>query len=361
MALLIPKIVNSRLVQVMVNDCFQRKVVSIKTWGVAMPVGRSYLITGARGLLGREILEAVLQHNNPGEIFLGGRDITKMPNKEGSFFERLMLDMTKKIDLPEGIDTVIHAAGEKHDETLMEAVNYRGTEMLAKQAAMRGVRRFVHISSVGVYGATSATKEVSEDSPKQPRNAYERSKSLGEMAVLKIAEDAGMEAIILRPSTVLAVAPSNHYPLLGLIRSIKSGRFSWVHQHDPMSNFIGVFDVAAAVAYTSRMPIGECRSFILNTPLRLRDLVAHIAVTTGIPTPTRELPVVPIQVGAWLGDTIEILTGRSFPLSTDKLSQLMSNTRFSPERLAGSGFQYPHGILETVSLLIKRYRTEGLL
>jgi nucleoside-diphosphate-sugar epimerase len=326
-----------------------------------MPVKQSYLVVGSRGLLGREIVEAILRDNDPSTIFLASREASQKPTEHNVQLEPFALDVTQKPDLPDGIDTIIHAAGEKSDVGAMDAVNYYGTEMLARTAAKRGVRRFIHISSVGVYGARSATTEIGEDFAQNPKNAYERSKSRGENAVLNVAQEVGMEAIILRPSTVLAVTPGEHYPLLGLARSLKSGRFAWIRDHDPVSNFIGVFDVAAAVAYAARMPVGECRSYILNTPIRLRELVDHIAATTGIPAPTKELPAGPLQVGAWLGDLIEWSTGRSFPLSTSRLSQLTCRTRFSPERLLNGGFKYPHGILETVSILMKRYRAEGLL
>lgn len=326
-----------------------------------MSVERSYLITGSRGLLGREIVDAVLRDNHPANIFLASREAVRNLNIGNSRLESFPLDVTQNAKLPKGIDTIIHAAGEKRNEAAMDAVNYRGTEMLARAAAKDGVRRFIHISSVGVYGAGPAITEVGEDFPQHPRNAYERSKSLGEQAVVKVAKEAGMEAIILRPSTVLAITPQGHYPLLGLIRSLKSARFAWLRGYDPVSNFIGAFDVAAAVAFSARMPLGECRSYILNTPIRLRELVGHIAAANGLPMPTRELPAIPLRAGAWFGDSIEKLTGRTFPLSTNRLSQLTCRTRFSPERLLTSGFAYPHGILETVSLLMKRYRAEGLL
>ncbi len=79
-------------------------------------------------------------------------------------------------------------------------VNVAGTEYLARAAAASGAKRFVYVSSIGVNGAQTALgKPFSETDKPNPHNAYALSKWEAEQGLLRVADETGMEVVIIRP------------------------------------------------------------------------------------------------------------------------------------------------------------------
>jgi len=106
----------------------------------------------------------------------------------------------------EGCGAVIHLAARVHvmardpkeGEDLFREINLHGTAALVRQAAQRGIRRFVYMSSLKVLGE-SGIELAPEDTP-APHDAYAVSKTEAEAAVRELSGE--METVILRPPLV---------------------------------------------------------------------------------------------------------------------------------------------------------------
>lgn len=124
------------------------------------------------------------------------------------------------------INVVVHLAGIAHisndiGKVAYEEVNTEGTLLLAKQASLNGVQRFVFISSIGVNGST--TKDIAfsaKDTPK-PHDEYTLSKYKAELGLKQISDETGMEVVIVRPTLVYGPqAPGNFGALTKLISKL---------------------------------------------------------------------------------------------------------------------------------------------
>jgi len=132
-----------------------------------------YLITGASGMLGRDLLEV-----------LHGRDVTALGRSD--------LDVTDAAAVAasvRGHDVVFNCAAytnvdeaERHED-LAYAVNASGPANLAAASAEHGAR-LVTISTDYVFDGT-ATTPYEEDRPRDPINAYGRTKAAGEELALE--------------------------------------------------------------------------------------------------------------------------------------------------------------------------------
>lgn len=155
--------------------------------------------------------------------FVGSALLRSPPQKTFTFtpLYRQLIDSTfsiKSIDkdtdwscILENIDTVVHAAArihitsDTHYDTLSEfrRVNVDGTLNLAQQAAEASVRRFIFISTIKVNGETTdggyIFNEISTDPPEDP---YALSKYEAENGLREIADQTGMEVVIIRPPLV---------------------------------------------------------------------------------------------------------------------------------------------------------------
>jgi len=118
----------------------------------------------------------------------------------------------------DNITAIIHLAGLAHnarysEEDYME-VNYHGTMKLAREASLAGVKRFVFVSSIGVNGFSTNSTPFKSNSEVKPYNAYTRSKYSAETGLKAIANETGLEIVIVRPTLVYGLNAPGNFGLL---------------------------------------------------------------------------------------------------------------------------------------------------
>jgi nucleoside-diphosphate-sugar epimerase len=114
--------------------------------------------------------------------------------------------------LPEGAladtDALVHAAamasaGPAVSRSQLFAINVEAAVGLARQAARAGVKRFVFLSSIKVNGEETAPgRPFTAQDPPAPEDVYGCSKLEAERALRLVAEQTGLDLVIIRPSLV---------------------------------------------------------------------------------------------------------------------------------------------------------------
>jgi UDP-glucose 4-epimerase len=98
----------------------------------------------------------------------------------------------------------VHVMHDPEPEPLkaFREINVKGTERLCRQACEMGVRRFIFVSSIKVNGeATNGHAFRADDAPNF-QDPYGQSKWEAEERLKSIAEEAGMEWVVVRPPLV---------------------------------------------------------------------------------------------------------------------------------------------------------------
>lgn len=170
------------------------------------------LVTGATGLVGSH---AAARFGEDGwRVRALVRPGSRTRFLEGLGAEMVLGDVTEPDSFSgaaEGCDVVVHAAAHLGSAAPWEhfrRVNVDGTRHVLTEAIRAGCRRFVHVSSVAVYGppARQPRLPVDEDAPIDvplgPSAHYERSKRMAEAAVRRTAEGA-VEWSMVRPAVVM--------------------------------------------------------------------------------------------------------------------------------------------------------------
>jgi len=144
------------------------------------------LVTGAKGFVGSALVK---------ELLLKKYFVKEFDAKRG----HNILDKSSVMREMKGIDAVIHLAAiiENSNPKLWE-VNVKGTHNIVEAALRKGVKKFVFLSSTGVYGFTHGM--VNEKTKTNPENEYEKSKIVGEKIVLEAG--GAMEVNIVRSAMV---------------------------------------------------------------------------------------------------------------------------------------------------------------
>ena len=179
-----------------------------------------YLITGANGFIGRNLVNFLKKRGVP------VRTVSRL--KECSYPIKDFNDQINWSKALEGIEVVIHLASKVHnldnkniwDEYLL--TNVKATEKLAKSAANAGVKRFIYISSIKVNGEkTTYENDFHDTLNDNPIGLYAISKFQAEKVLRKISNQTELELIIIRPS--LVYGPGVKANFLRLLNIINSG------------------------------------------------------------------------------------------------------------------------------------------
>ncbi|MEO8064305.1 MAG: NAD-dependent epimerase/dehydratase family protein [Pseudomonadota bacterium] len=165
------------------------------------------LVTGANGFVGRRLCELLARRGHAVRAAIRANATAPLGAAEVCRIGELgpAADWTAAVT---GVDAVIHLAAKAHvldrphDDGEYQRINGGGTQHLARAAAAAGVRRFVYLSSIKVYGDhANATAFRLEDNP-QPTDVYGRSKLAGETFLQEVAATSALEAVIVRPPLV---------------------------------------------------------------------------------------------------------------------------------------------------------------
>lgn len=136
-----------------------------------------------------------------------------------------MIDGTWREKDFSGYDTVFHVAGIAHSDSgkiseekakLYYKVNTELTEDTAVKAKTDGVKQFIYMSSMIVYGASAPIgkqKIITKDTIPQPENAYGDSKLQAENRILPLQTDE-FQVVVLRPPMIYGKGSKGNYPVL---------------------------------------------------------------------------------------------------------------------------------------------------
>ncbi|HEY9017384.1 SDR family oxidoreductase [Thiomicrospira sp.] len=167
-------------------------------------------LTGTTGFVG----SALLQRFVADEV-----EVTALVRNESTGLpdgvEKVVVDLANLSNINSeflnGVDVVVHGAARAHimrDEVADPLAEYRrvnrdATLALARLAAEVGVKRFVFVSSVKVNGEMTKPGEAFISEVTQPPiDPYGLSKYEAEQGLLEIAQETGMEVVIIRPPLV---------------------------------------------------------------------------------------------------------------------------------------------------------------
>jgi nucleoside-diphosphate-sugar epimerase len=200
------------------------------------PGSHSVFVTGGSGFVGRHIVRRLRTQGYAVRMLA-----RRMPEALDSSVEVVLGDLTQPESFAhalENVSVVIHAAltdGLTHD---LEA-----TSKLHKLSAASGVRKFLHLSTISVYGNPSDGVICEESAPLPSSDAYANTK-------LKIEEalrtpPACAEVAILRLGCVYG--PGGGWWTQGLLKMMARGKLILVNGGTGYANLIHVDDVGAMI------------------------------------------------------------------------------------------------------------------
>ena len=293
-------------------------------------------ITGSHGFIGREVAKHFHRHG----YFVSGLDLraSKQPEFErsvsGSILEKRDLEKAFKT-----ADVVIHTAAvveEGGDSERFFRLNVDGTKLAAEVARSQGVRRFIHLSSVMVYGFEFAD-QITEDSPFWPNgNPYCDSKIASE-DVLSGLSTSTFKVIIARPGDV--VGPGSIPWVTRPVDLMRRKLFALPNRGRGRFNPIHVRDIARALFHLSQLDDPE-RAYNLVTghSVSCAEYFDQIAETYRLPRPMR-LPTSVMRSAARVMTKSASIFNFQAPFQAEGVDFLLRSGTYNGNALRASGFE----------------------
>ena len=252
------------------------------------------VVTGGSGFVGGNLVRALLRRGDRVRV-IDKRRTEAIAGLDVEYLELDVLDSAALEEAFDGADTVFHLAaiisivGDPTGE--VRRTNVDGPRNASRAALARGVKRFVHCSSVHAFDLERCGPELTEASERATMDhcpAYDRSKNAGENQVRgAIAE--GLDAVIVNPSGI--IGPHDYEPsrLGELLIQLRDSRL-------PVSirggfDFVDVRDVIAGMlAAEASGRTGE--NYILSGHrLSVAELTDVAEQITGVEGPRVSMPI----------------------------------------------------------------------
>ena len=303
---------------------------------------RIYIVTGASGFLGNNIIR-MLEHDDNAEVrafVLNGESITSLNNLKCSIYYG---DVTKADTLNSIFDGsgdaeifVIHCAAvvyikSKYNSKVYD-VNVNGTKNIVDKVLDYNAK-LIYVSSVHAIPEKSDGNLISEVSIFNHDNVvglYAKTKAEAARYVMDSVKDKGLNACIVHPSGILGPYDFSNSHLTALVREIVRGKL-------PMCvkggyDFVDVRDVAKGIIMAcDKGKKGEC--YIMSGEFvsikKLADLVCDVVGKKRIKV------VLPIMIAKIVAPFYEIyynVKGKTPLFTKYSLYTLSSNSNFSNEK-----------------------------
>jgi UDP-glucose 4-epimerase len=303
------------------------------------------LVTGAAGFMGSHLVEYLVSK--------GVRvRATARARKDIAFFDQLGVEyVAADLTQPEtlsllfkgGVDRIFHLGAICNFSTPYEKLhptNVLGVERITKLALDAGVKRYVHVGSTSVYGYYQGTP-FREGSPRDPQDAYGKSKRAGEDFVWRRIGE-GLPAIITRPCTVYGPRCNDG---AGKAFSRPTAITAIPGSGSQLLSNIRAEDVAAAVEYLSHIDgaVGQAYNLAEDTNPTIEEALALAAEAFGTKPAKIHLPLWLVKIAAKIDGAVSARKGKIPDLEFDAVKYLYYDYVVDNTKLKQTGYKliYP--------------------
>lgn len=283
------------------------------------------VVTGSHGFIGARVAR-LLSSRHPVRAFV--RRDAAVPGAS----ERVVCDLGWPFSeaLLDGATAVVHAAGLAHVSPSTSTpdgfvrANVDTTRRLARACVVAGVRRFVLVSSVSVYG-DAAGEGDDEDPVCAPVDAYGQSKLDAEHV---LHESGVSEPVVIR--FPLVYGPGLPGNLARMIRAVRAHRFPPPPSTGNSRSMIHVDDAAAAIALAVDRKAAAGKTYVVTDgrSYSTREIYNLIRGAIGR-RPTRlGVPMVAFRAIARAGDIARALGVQHVPFDSRACRKLLGDACF---------------------------------
>jgi nucleoside-diphosphate-sugar epimerase len=298
------------------------------------------LITGATGFIGSHLALRLVNQGRKVRVLCRPESIQKLHPEIGQKAEIAQGDLKDPASLKravQGAQHVFHCAGQVADwgaDAEFNAANVQGTADLLKSAAQAQVQRFVHLSSIAVFGVPSPERFDDNTPYGAGMDPYSRTKIEGEKLALRAFQEIKLPVTVLRPAVVYG--PRSTW-LEEPLRMIRSGKMFLLDRGRGTCHPCYIENLIDAMILATEHPKAVGQAFIVgdDDPITFAHYFQGVASLAGQGPIQRSIPLSVARAMASTFETTARLTRtKSRPLLTHTaIDMVCTRSQMSMEKL----------------------------
>ncbi|MCD6459752.1 NAD-dependent epimerase/dehydratase family protein [bacterium] len=257
--------------------------------------GKTYLVTGATGLVGSHLVEFLIKKGAKVRCFV-------RQSSDVSFLNTFKLDLIKG-DLTDkesvdnalkGVDVVFHCAAmvsDWADRETMYKINVGGTENIIDACLKYKVKTMVAVSSLAVLGMGKQIN-ANETAPYvYTGDNYNYTKIESEKKILQACREKKLPGTILRPPYIYG--PRDRQLLPRVVSFLKKGKFIFIGSGKNPISLVYVENLVNALYLASENDnaIGEIYHITDGHDISRKEFINLLALKLGYAEPKKSIPV----------------------------------------------------------------------
>ena len=328
------------------------------------------LITGATGLVGSHFAEQMRKRGYRVRALV--RKPSQCTDLVSWGVDLVEGDMTNRDSLrraSNGVTVVVHCAAKVGDWGPTEAyrsVNVDGLrDLLEAVEAQTTLKRFVHVSSLGVYPARDhyGTDEF-EPVSTTGIDGYTLTKVEAENIVREHIRERQLPAVVLRPGFIYG--PRDQTIIPKVLARLKSGGFKFLGTGQQLLNNTYVSNLVEAIflAIEKDDVVGEVFNITDDRLVSRREFIGTLCDNAGIPVPNKSVPLPVAKTLANLMEGLYRLLGKQDAplLSSARIKFLGLNLDYSIDKARRIlGYTPSTDFTDAMRTTVSWYRDVGLL
>jgi 8-amino-7-oxononanoate synthase len=252
------------------------------------------LVTGASGFIGGHLTRRLAELGHQVRVLVrNGSDRSAFADLPVEIELGSLTDLDALLRATAGVRHVYNCAGKSADWgpwEEFEQTNVQGCRNLVDAAHHAGtVERFVHVSTTDVYGYPVRPCDESTP-PKDIGLPYNRSKVLGEQAVTRAADKAGLPLTIIRPVSVFG--PRSKDFVIEIAALLMQRQMVYVRKGMAPAGLLYVDNAVDAMIAACSTETAAGRAYNLRDPemTTWREYIEALAAGLGVRPPAVSLP-----------------------------------------------------------------------
>jgi len=306
------------------------------------------LVTGGTGLLGAHLIYHLISNGETVRALKRNSSDTTKTKKIFSYysdnfedlFSRIewlegdILDFASLINAMEEIDFVYHTAAtvsfQSADKATLVQTNVQGTENIVNASLQMGIKKLLHVSSIGALGRAGNSGVVTEKSEwnNKKTSVYSNSKHQAEMEVWRgMAE--GLDAVIVNPSIILGPGDWS----TGSAKLFTTMYNGLKFYSSGSNGFIDVNDVVKAMISLMKSDISGERFILSSENIFYKQLFEWMAIALKVPIPKHKAGKLLSELGwriLWLKG---LVTGKKSAITRETAETANQEYNYSNEKI----------------------------